>query len=171
MVVFSLLYGVISYSFSYYGEMITYLGMTMPMAVAALISWLRHPFEGNQSEVQVNRISGREQGLMWGLSVLVTTIFYFILQALGTTNLIPSTISVTTSFLAVYLTFRRSPYYALAYAANDVVLLVLWLYAAAWDRGYFSVAACFGAFLVNDFYGFISWKRMEQRQKKQSTRV
>ena len=38
MVVFSLLYGIISFSFSYYGEMITYIGMTMPMAVFALIS-------------------------------------------------------------------------------------------------------------------------------------
>lgn len=33
MVLFSLLYGIISYAFAYYGEMITYLGMTMPMAV------------------------------------------------------------------------------------------------------------------------------------------
>lgn len=33
MVLFSLLYGIISYTFAYYGEMITYLGMTMPMAV------------------------------------------------------------------------------------------------------------------------------------------
>ena len=32
MVVFSLLYGMISWSFRYYGEMVTYLGMTMPMA-------------------------------------------------------------------------------------------------------------------------------------------
>ena len=33
MVIFSLLYGIISYTFAYYGEMVTYLGMTMPMAV------------------------------------------------------------------------------------------------------------------------------------------
>lgn len=31
-VIFSLLYGSISFTFAYYGEMITYLGMTMPMA-------------------------------------------------------------------------------------------------------------------------------------------
>ena len=37
-VIFSILYGIISYSFSYYGEMITYLGMTAPMAVFALVS-------------------------------------------------------------------------------------------------------------------------------------
>lgn len=51
MVLFSLLYGVISYSFHYYGEMITYLGMTAPMALFALIAWLRHPFKGNRSQV------------------------------------------------------------------------------------------------------------------------
>ena len=41
MIIFSLLYGMISYTFAYYGEMITYLGMTAPMALFALITWLR----------------------------------------------------------------------------------------------------------------------------------
>ena len=45
MVLFSLLYGIISYTFAYYGEMITYLGMTMPMAIFALVSWLRNPYK------------------------------------------------------------------------------------------------------------------------------
>ena len=46
-VVFSVLYGFTSWQFRYYGEMITYLGMTLPMALAAVFSWLRHPFQGN----------------------------------------------------------------------------------------------------------------------------
>ena len=58
MVLFSLLYGVISYGFAYYGEMITYLGMTMPMAIFALVSWLKNPFEGKHSEVKVNDLYG-----------------------------------------------------------------------------------------------------------------
>ena len=78
--------------------------------------------------------------------------------------MIPSTLSVTTSFIAVYLTFRRSPYFALAYAANDVVLIVLWILAAAEDISYLAVIICFVAFLGNDLYGFINWKRMEKRQ-------
>ena len=50
MVIFSLLYGIISFTFSYYGEMLTYLGMTMPMAVFALISWLKNPHNGNKAD-------------------------------------------------------------------------------------------------------------------------
>ena len=164
MVIFSLLYGIISYTFSYYGEMITYLGMTMPMAVFALISWLRNPYMGNRAEVKVNSIGNPEQILMWLATALVTIVFYFILDHFGTANIIPSTLSVTTSFLAVYLTFRRSPYFALAYAANDVVLIVLWTLASISDTRYISVAVCFVAFLFNDLYGFISWQRMKKRQ-------
>ena len=79
---------------------------------------------------------------MWLLTAAVTAGFYFILRALGTANLLPSTVSVTTSFLAVYLTFHRSPLYALGYAANDVVLIVLWLLAARADRVVEVVCGC-----------------------------
>lgn len=110
MVIFSLLYGVISYTFTYYGEMITYLGMTMPMAVFALISWMKNPYNGNKTEVKVNTLGKLETHLMWITTGAVTLLFYFILEYFDTANTIPSTISVTTSFIAVYLTFRRSPF-------------------------------------------------------------
>lgn len=42
MVIFSLLYGIISYTFAYYGEMVTCLGMTMPMAVQPTKTGRRH---------------------------------------------------------------------------------------------------------------------------------
>ncbi len=164
MVIFSFLYGMISYTFAYYGEMITYLGMTMPMAVFALISWLRNPYNGNRAEVKVNRISRKEVVFMWILAAVVTVVFYFILAYFHTANIIPSTLSVTTSFVAVYLTFRRSPYFAVAYASNDVVLIVLWVLASTSDMRYISVVVCFAAFLVNDIYGFVNWRKMEKRQ-------
>lgn len=164
MVIFSLLYGIISLSFAYYGEMITYLGMTMPMAVFAFVSWVRNPYNGNKSEVKVNSICVREIVFMWILTAAVTVGFYFILSALDTANIIPSTISVTTSFLAVYLSFRRSPFFALAYAANDIVLIVLWVLASVENAKYISVAVCFGAFFANDLYGFANWRKMKKRQ-------
>ena len=163
-IVFSLIYGYISLTFKYYGEMLTYLCMTMPMAVIALISWLRNPYNGNRSEVKVNRLGKHEPIFMWLATAAITLIFYFVLSAFGTKNIIPSTISVTTSFLAVYLTFRRSPFYAIGYAANDIVLIILWTLAATEDISYLSVIVCFIAFLANDIYGFINWRRMEKRQ-------
>lgn len=164
IVIFSVLYGIISYTFAYYGEMITYMGMSAPMAVLAFISWIRNPYNGNRSEVKVNRIKRGETVFMLILTALVTAAFYFILDRFGTANIVPSTISVTTSFIAVYLTFRRSEFYALAYAVNDVILIVLWVMAAITDISYLSVIICFAVFLINDLYAFISWRKMRRRQ-------
>lgn len=164
MILFSVLYGMISYTFAYYGEMATYLGMTGPMALFALIAWLRNPYHGNKAEVEVNHLEKREIIGMFFLSAIVTWVFYYILAAFHTANLVPSLISVTTSFVAVYLTFRRSAFFALAYAANDVVLIVLWILAARSDLSYLSVVICFLMFLINDLYGFVSWIKMEKRQ-------
>ena len=164
MIIFSILYGIISYTFAYYGEMITYLGMTLPMAVFALISWMCNPYNGNKHEVKVGGIGKVERILMCISAIPVTVAFYFILKYFGTSNLLPSTFSVTTSFLAAYLTFRRSPYYALAYEINDVVLIVLWVLASFTDIRYISVVVCFVAFLFNDIYGFVCWQKMKKRQ-------
>ena len=165
MVFFSLLYGVISWQFHYYGEMLTYMGMTMPMSLFALIAWLRHPFQGQRAQVTVARLRPGEPWLLALLTAAVTVAFYFLLRHFGTANLLPSTLSVTTSFAAVYLTFRRNPHYALAYALNDAVLILLWLLAARTQQRYLSVALCFCAFLVNDLYGFLCWRAMEKHQQ------
>ncbi|MBR6645490.1 MAG: nicotinamide mononucleotide transporter [Clostridia bacterium] len=166
MVVFSILYGIISYTFSYYGEMITYLGMTLPMSVFALVSWLKNPYNGKKSEVKVNSVSKTEVLFMCVITTIVTVLFGFILEYFNTANIVPSTISVTTSFIAVYLTFRRSPWFALAYASNDIVLIVLWIMASLYDTRYISVVVCFFAFLINDIYGYVNWCRMKARQSK-----
>lgn len=165
MIVFCILYGIISFLFAYYGEVLTYVFMTGPMAVYALISWLKNPYESNKAEVKVNRISKKDVGIMLFLALIVTLIFYYILKWFGTAHLLISTFSVTTSFMAVFLTAKRSPFYAIAYAANDVVLVVLWTIASILRPEYISTVICFAVFLVNDIYGFINWRRMEKRQQ------
>ena len=163
-VVFALFYGVISWGQQYYGEMITYLGMSSPMAIAAAIAWLKNPYRGTR-EVAVRPMTKQTVLRLILSTAVVTAAFYFILGALGNASLIFSTLSVTTSFLASALTYFRSPYYALAYAANDVVLIVLWIIAAVGDLSYLSMVLCFVMFLANDLYGFFNWRRMEKMQK------
>jgi len=165
-IVFAVFYGIISFHFRYYGEMITYLCITAPIAAMAVISWLRHPNEGTH-EVRTGRVSHGQLIFMIISASAVTFGFYFVLKALGNANLIVSTVSITTSYIACYLTFLRSPYYALGYAANDVVLIVLWIAAAVSDLSCLPMTACFLMFLANDIYGFISWRKMERRQNQQ----
>jgi len=163
LIVFSVFYGIVSFFFSYYGEMITYLGMSAPAAVAAVISWMKHPYKDTK-EVEISRLTKKQ--LIIGIlsTVAVTAVFYFILGALNNASLAVSTLSVTTSFIAAYLTYYRSPYYAIGYAANDLVLIVLWIIATLESISYLPMVICFIMFFANDIYGFISWKKMQKRQ-------
>ncbi len=162
-VIFAVFYGIVSFELKYYGEMITYLFMTSPMAVCAIISWVKNPYK-DSGEVKVRRLSAGQICLVLLSSLAVTAVFYFILRALGNASLLVSTLSVTTSFIASALTFLRSPYYALGYAANDVVLIILWSVAAARDISSLPMVLCFIMFLFNDLYGFYNWSRMQKRQ-------
>lgn len=165
IIFFSLLYGYVSFKFSYYGEMITYIFLSTPAAIASIISWIRNPY-GESSEVRVNKALGKKELLFITLlTVTATSLSYFLLEHFGTASLTFSTLSVATSFFAATLTYLRSPFYALAYSANDVVLIVLWALAAIEDVSYLPMIFCFIMFLINDLYGFVNWRRMEKRQK------
>ena len=163
IVVFSVFYGIISYHFRYYREMITYLCMSSPIAIAAVISWARNPY-GKTREVKVSKITKKQVTVMIILAIFVTVGFYFILKALGNANLLVSTFSVTTSFVAAYMTYLRSPYYALGYVANDMVLISLWISATVKDISSLPMVICFSMFFINDTYAFINWQRMKKRQ-------
>ena len=160
MIIFSILYGIISWQFRYWGEMMTYLGMTMPMAVWSTITWIKNPSESGK-EVEIQRLTKKHIFLLIVSGIAVTTLFYMILAALKTQNIVFSTISVTTSFFAASLTMLRSSYYAMGYAANDIVLIVLWVLASISNPRYLSVTIIFGIFFFYDIYGFISWKKRE----------
>lgn len=164
-VVFSILYAITSYEFKYWGEMITYLGMTMPIAAMSVVSWLRHPYEKGKNEVKIHNLKLSEVFIMIASAVIVTVVFYFILKFFDTPNLFFSTVSITTSYLASFLMLYRNPYYALAYGANDIVLIILWILASMENMSYFPMVMCFAMFLVNDVYGFISWKIREKKQR------
>lgn len=163
-VVFSFLYGIVSLQFHYWGEMITYLFMSAPIALLATIEWIKHPFK-NTDVVEVSRVTKKQIVVMCALGVVVTVGFYFILKAFDTPNLFFSTISITTSFMAAYLTYLRSPYYGIGYGLNDVVLIVLWTLASMKDISYLPMVFCFVMFLLNDLYGFFNWRRLSKVQK------
>lgn len=165
-ILFCVFYGIIAYSYQYYGEMITYLGMCAPTAVWSLVSWLKHPYK-DHSQVRVNSLSCREWTLFLLLSAGGTAGLFFVLRALHTANLIISTLSVLTSFVASYLSARRSRFYAVGYGLNDLVLIAMWAMACAEDLTYLPVVLCFVAFLTEDIYGFVNWSRMAKRQKEE----
>lgn len=163
-VLFGIAYAIVSLKFRYYGEMITYLGMTAPIALLSIYTWIKNPYK-DSSQVRVHKITPPQIAILGVTAIAVTVIFYFILRYFNTANLIISTISITTSFTASALMMLRSPYYAIAYALNDIVLIVLWILASMENISYLPMIMCFVMFFINDIYGFISWQKMCKEQQ------
>lgn len=165
MILFSILYGIIFIPLSLLGRgMLTYLGMTLPMAVWSTITWIKNPSENNGNEVQIQSLSKKHIVALCISGIIVTAVYYYILKSFNTPNIIFSTISIITSFIAASLTMLRSSYYAVWYAVNDVVLIILWVLASLKDPAYIPVVVNFSIFFMNDMYGFMSWKQRELEQ-------
>lgn len=168
MICFSVIYAAVSFFAHYYGEMIIYITMQIPCCVSSLVSWLRHPSGKGSAEVKIGTFSRKHLFILLPLVPAVTCAFFFILRAFGTANLIVSTVSVATSLTALYLMILRLPAYALAFILNDIVLVTLWTTACFTSLNYLSLAICFGMFLVNDSYTFVSWVKRRKAQKNEA---
>ena len=133
------------------------------MAIWSTITWIKNP-SSTGNEVAIQKLTKKHIAGIILFSIIVTVVFYYILRVLDTPNIVFSTISVTTSFIAASLTMLRSSYYALGYAANDIVLIILWGLASIDNPAYIPVLINFVIFFFNDMYGFVSWKKREVGQ-------
>ncbi len=164
MALFSIVYALISWTYGYYGEMMIYLGKALPVSLVVMFAWLRHPFTNGNPEIEIRHVSLKKSLLIMALAPFVTALFYLILRAFNTPNLMISTLSITTSFVAASFMYLRSPYFALLFGLNDVVLITLWSLATIDDITYLPMVILFTTFLANDIYAYISWTRIQVRQ-------
>lgn len=112
------------------------------------MTWLKNARNSSDGVVEIRKITRKGTGILVLCNAAVTIAFYVLLKKLNTPNLIFSTISVVTSFFAASLTMLRSSYYALGYAANDIVLIILWILASIKEPGYTPVVVNFLIFFL-----------------------
>jgi nicotinamide mononucleotide transporter PnuC len=164
--VYAVLYAVLSFQNAYYGECILSAVTILPAALIAIVTWTKNP-SSERGKVKINKVTRREILFLLVMIVIVTAGVYFLLRALGTAQLVVSTISFVTSFGAAYLLIRRSQYYAVFYVLNDVVLIALWSLAFASGESVLPNVICFVVFFFNDAYGFYDWRRRARLQEKE----
>lgn len=162
--IFGILYAFISYQNRLFSELITYGFMYVPLSIATIVTWFRHPYK-DEKTVEITKTSLKLFLLIVLLGFIVTIIFYFILKYLNTPSLYVSTFSILTSFIASALVILRSPYYALAFALNDIVLIILWTISTISNVQNITILLCFVVFFFNDIYGFIAWNNRFKKQQ------
>ena len=160
-----ILYSIVSYKNGFYGEMLIYLIIMLPMYIWGIIEWLKHK-NGETKSVEVNSIKWKEWLIVSLCSIVAFIGFYFMLKALNTNELIVSTLSVVDNIFAVYLLARRSKYGFVSYIVNDLILIVLWGIPII-QGNLLLLAMLINPIvnLINDTYGVINWTKMQRKQK------
>ena len=162
------LYSVVSFKNKYFGEVLIYLTIMLPMYIIGIISWARHKNIETNS-VEINRVKKKELGIIIILSGFIYIGIYYLLRFFNTNELIISTASVLISMLAMYFQVRRSRYSFSFYLINDIILTLLWGIPVI--KGNLLLFPMFINPIINlisDIYGLHNWKRIEKIQKKSS---
>lgn len=161
----TILYSIVSFKNKYYGEVLIYSLLMLPMYIIGIITWINHKNEKTNS-VEINSINKKEWVIVSIVFVGVFICIYYLLKAFNTNELVVSTISVLASLFAVYLQIRRSKYSFSFYMVNDVILMFLWGIPVV--RGSYILFPMLlnpTINLINDAYGFYNWKKTEKIQK------
>lgn len=159
------LYSIVSFKNAFYGEMIIYIVIMLPMYVWGIVEWIKH--KNNKTEsVEVNSIKWQEWLIVSLCAIAIFIGFYFLLKALNTSELVISTLSVVDNVFAVYLLARRSKYGFVSYIVNDLILIVLWGIPVI-GGNLLVLAMLINPIvnLVNDSYGVINWTKLQIKQK------
>lgn len=157
-------YAFVSYSNSYYGEVIIAMGCTLPLMIVGLINWLKH--QDNTNTVIIKEITKKELILVLLSQIVMFFGYYYLLKAFNTNNLLVSTFSVMASIIATYLTARRCEHGFIGFIINDIILIVLWgIPVINGELNIIPVLICPVLLLINDIYGVYNWKRIKDNQK------
>ena len=164
-VAIAILYSIVSFKNGFYGEVLIYTFISLPMYIWGVIAWLRHKNPKTQT-VEINIIKLQEWIIVGICAVVIFIGFYFMLKAFNTKELIVSTLSVVDNIFAHYLLIRRSKYGFVSYIVNDLILIILW--GIPIIQGSFMLIAMLInpiVNLINDTYGFVNWTKTQKKQR------
>lgn len=158
-VLLAILYSIMSYNNKYYGEVIIYLIVILPLYLSGIYTWLKN--EDKKSEkVKQNTLPQKEWYSLLGINIVLFIGLYFLLKYFNTNNLLVSTISMNINLTATYLLVRRSKYSFLFYLVNAFILLILWGLPVL-NGNILLLPMVFDALLllINNIYGLHSWSK------------
>ena len=156
-------YSYVSYTNSYFGEVIISMCCTLPLMIIGLINWLKH--QDSTNTVIIKEITKKELILVLLSQLVLFYGYYYLLKIFNTSNLIVSSLSIVASLIATYLTARRSEYGFIGFIINDLILIVLWgTLVIQGNLSIIPVLLCPVLLLINDIYGAYNWKKLKNIQ-------
>ncbi|MDD4350956.1 MAG: nicotinamide riboside transporter PnuC [Clostridia bacterium] len=162
------LYSLVSYAQGLYGEVLTYVVLMLPLAIASLISWVKNTDE--EKTVKVRELNKKQLMMLPLYFVAEFVVVYFILKAINTSFLFASTLSVATSVISVVLMIIRSKYGFVSFFIDEMTSIILWSFPIIVLGNLTLLPLLINPIVnsINHLYGWKVWsaKIKRQREKK-----
>lgn len=158
------LYIFTSWQQQYYGEVLIYALVMLPLRLWSIFTWSTHQNK-KEKTIKIYRLAKKDwQTLAW-LFCLALFDTYFLLKAFNTNQLASSTFAAVTGVFAIYLLAKRSKQGFSFFIANDLIRISLWLSPVIHgDWSVLPMALSCLIFLINDSYGLYNWTKLEKKQ-------
>ena len=157
------LYSILSFQNKFYGEVIIYIFILLPLFISGIISWIKN-LNKKTNTVNENTLHKKEWIILTIVSIVLFVILYYLLKYFNTNQLLVSTLSLVTSLFATYLVARRSKYGFLFYIGNDIILFILW--GGQIIKGNFSLIPILVNTIINFINDSYAWKSWNKREKE-----
>lgn len=158
-IILSILYSIIAFQNKYYGEVIIYLFIMLPIYISSVYTWLKYK-NNKTNEVLQNNISKKTTLLLFIINFCLFFLLYFILKIFNTNQLLLSTFSMLVKLNAAYLALKRNKYSFIFYTISAIMLLMLWG-IPIFNGQYELLPMLFDSILliINNIYGFVKWSK------------
>lgn len=157
--VVAIFYSILSFNNKYYGEVIIYITIMIPLYILGIISWLKNKNEETQT-VNKSDIHKKECCIIILVNIILFILLYQLLKYLNTDQLLISSISMNTIITATYLIARRNKFSFLFFILNDIILILLWgIPVIQGDLTLIPMLLNPSLLFINDIYGFKNWSK------------
>jgi nicotinamide mononucleotide transporter len=159
-----ILYSYLSYTNKYYGEVLLYVLLVLPLNITGIFSWIKNKSDITKKVIQ-SELKRREWLILGIGSVVLFFIIYLLLRYFNTSELLVSTFSLVIYLIATYLVVRRSKYGFLFYILSDIILIILWS-IPIFKGDLLLIPILFEPLILlfNDTYGWISWSKENKNE-------
>jgi nicotinamide mononucleotide transporter len=160
-------YTYIAYTYGLYGESMLNGLFYLPIQFIGIYMWSRNRVDNSVKgeDVAVNRLTNKGWVYLIAITVVTSSIYAYILNAIGGQQVRLDSVAVVLSIIAQFLMLKRYAEQWVLWIVVNVLSVTMWFIVLASKGGNdYAMLVMWSAFLVNSVYGYVNWIRMGKKQ-------
>ena len=151
-------YGYLAFHNALWGNLLLYMGYYIPMQIIGYFKWNSH-LKDKSSEIIKTSLNKKEKIIIYSITLILTIVTIFILNALQDKNPIIDGITSVFSLAGMYLTVRRAIEQWKIWIIVNGLSAIMWILIALSGEKVYSTVIMWSVYCILGFYFYYCWKK------------